>query len=82
MTELICDEAKEHFQYLLELTVQCLGEHGYNTANSIEKCKNFDQLMREIISLVPTPFPKLLKLEMICYHIQLLRENVMAVLKK
>ena len=79
--ELICHNAKDQFQYKFDLIVQRLGKQGYTTADSIEICENFDQLTRELLIYLTSPFPKLLKLEMICYHIQLLREHVITALK-
>ena len=57
--ELPCHNAKEHFQYLLDLSGRHLAERGYSTVDSVIKCKNSDQLIKEVIGNVESQFPKL-----------------------
>ena len=62
---------------MLDLSVRHLPERGYSTVDSVIKSKNSDQLIKEAIGNVESQFPKLLKLEMMCYHIHALREQLL-----
>jgi hypothetical protein len=80
-SDIICFDAKDQFQYLLDLSARQLAERGYSTVDSVIKCKHSDQLIREAIGNVESQFPKLLKLEMMCYHIHALREQLMSAIR-
>ena len=81
--QFICTEASLNFHALLESVKQTLKIHGFDSEHSVKNLplKKLYQLITESLQFFSSPFPEVLKQELICFHPDIIRDKLFASMK-
>ena len=80
----VCMAASLNFPLLLSVVKQALDVHGFYSEDSIKSLsfENFYQITSESLEFYTSPFPEVLKKELICFHSDILRDKLIASLQQ
>ena len=80
----VCQAASLNFPSLLNAVKQALASHGFYSEVSIKSLsfEKFDQIISASFEFCTSPFPEVLKKELICFHSDILREKLIASLQR
>ena len=76
----VCQAASLNFPSVLNAVKQSLANHGFYSEDSIKSLsfEKFDQIISESFEFCTSPFPEVLKKELICFHSDILRQKIIA----